>query len=779
MSVYLRQHQPSISGDFYRAILPKKINQLQLAFMIIESNQSNLSGWLHIAELTQNLSEKAVLYGCKACSKLSLEICLISQKMYTNVENFTNTEKNKLNNLLDDLKMIEQANVQNQGLNQDRDLAFFNNESSFLQNAINQHAIITLTDADGIIMYANNKFCEISGYKIDEIMGQNHRLLKSGLHSEDFYQDLWDTISSGKVWQGEITNQKKNGELYDVSTTIVPELDNHGIPQKYLSIRTDITETKKLQRKVAQQSDKLSLALMATDSLMWEWKIETKNEFLNSSSVLEKKRKRDTWLNRVHPDDLDKVFIELNKHIESNEPTFTSEHRVKNGRGGWDLVEANGKISQRNNAGTATYMIGTSQVINDRKALEIKQHKLQGQLLQAEKMESIGHLTAGIAHDFNNMLGTILGYSDLGLSLIKQNKNLHKLEKYLEMILSSGNRAKELITQMLVFSRLRNFSENGPPPIIEVQPVIKEVAQLLSSSIPSTIQVNFEFEGEKLKTKIEPVQLHQLIFNLTINARDSIAKYGQIDIQVSQQKLSSNCNSCHSPIKGEYVSISVNDTGSGIPSNLLSNIFEPFFTTKEVGKGTGMGLSVVHGIVHSLKGHITVSNGADCGTSFSIHLPIEKSSISQQQQKERCDSEKSILNTSDSAPLVGLLIMIVDDETSITNMLGELLSMYGAQVLTHTQPMEALDCFERDPQKFDLVITDEIMPELSGVDMAKAMLEIRPSLPVLLCSGHNEDIDSSTALENGLTGFMSKPIDIPDLLTWIHKQTTRLPSFIR
>lgn len=506
----------------------------------------------------------------------------------------------------------------------------------FMLNALDEHAIVTVTDLNGCIAYANSKFAEISGYSMQEVLGKTHRIVKSGGHPSSLYEEMWSTISSGKVWHGTLTNRAKNGSLYDVYTTIIPELNSDGLPKRYLSIRTDVTAIR---------------------------------------------------------------------------------------------------------------------------SLEQQKQSLQEQLLNAAKMESIGHLTSGIAHDFNNLLGGMLGYAELGGEVLSRINGTDKLKHYLAQIAAAGNRAKELINQMLIFSRVHPDSEEVPVTLL--QPVLKEVINLLRSSITSTIELNYHVEDKDLRARIHPVQLHQILMNLAINARDAIGEYGRIDVRLSRRSISGTCDSCHGNFGGDdYVQLCLKDTGEGIAEHLRTKIFDPFFTTKEVGKGTGMGLSVVHGIVHKLGGHISLEV-SDSGTIFRILLPAVTSDA-------KAESHNHKFMT-DAGVLCGLRIMVVDDERAISSMLQELLSIHGAEVAVYNHPLKALEAFMCNPQDIDRVITDEAMLDISGLDMAKTMLDTKPDLPILLCTGYSEHVNEKIARQEGIAGFMRKPLEIAKLLQWLHK----------
>lgn len=393
--------------------------------------------------------------------------------------------------------------------------------------------------------------------------------------------------------------------------------------------------------------------------------------------------------------------------------------------------------------------------ISERKQREKEADDLREQLAQATKMESIGQLTAGIAHDFNNMLGAMMGYSELTQHVL-ENGNITAASRYQEKILKAVNRAKELIAQMLTFSRVSAAVDTGTTtPVIVLSFVVKEVVALLRSSIPSTIDLAYKVEDEELKARIQPVHLHQILLNLGVNARDSLGEYGKIDISLSKQHFENTlCDACKMTHSGNYAQITVKDSGSSIPVHILNKIFDPFFTTKGVGKGTGMGLSVVHGLVHALGGHIQVESSSTNGTAFNILLPLETAEA----------SSHVITGTKQTANIKGARIMVVDDEEDLSAMLNELLSAHGANVVSFTDSKFALEFFIQHGDNIDLVITDETMPGLSGMHLAEHMLKLQPKLPIILCTGYSEHASPEAVTNIGISAYFRKPIIQNDLL---------------
>jgi PAS domain S-box-containing protein len=407
--------------------------------------------------------------------------------------------------------------------------------------------------------------------------------------------------------------------------------------------------------------------------------------------------------------------------------------------------------------------------ITERKLAETEAKNLRDQLLQATKMEAMGQLTAGIAHDFNNMLGAILGYAELTQHALSTGK-LKDTDSYLAAILKAGNRAKELISNMLAFSR-KSVRAAEDLPVILLAPVVAEVTTLLRSSIPSTIALTYQpaTDANNLKAAINAIHLHQIIVNLCINARDAIGEYGKIEIGLANHHIDNMvCDSCKKPFSGDYALLTVRDTGKGIADETLSKIFDPFFTTKGVGKGSGMGLSVVHGLVHAVGGHIRIESDKQ-GCTASILLPL----ASTQTTETHANHNKL---PAPANVLAGAQLMLVDDEPEMGEMLRDLLTLHGAQIRLFVNPVDALAYFAANPQRFDLVITDETMPGMTGMHLAQKILAINPGLPIILFTGYSQHANRETVTDIGISGFFYKPVKTGELLEKITQLLQKKPS---
>ena len=386
-----------------------------------------------------------------------------------------------------------------------------------------------------------------------------------------------------------------------------------------------------------------------------------------------------------------------------------------------------------------------------------EQKQLEGQLRQAQKMEAIGTLAGGIAHDFNNILTPILGYAEMTLDTIpKENPAVSEIHE----VLKAANRAKDLVKQILTFSR-QTEKEMQP---LNIQFVIKEALKLLRASIPTTIEIRQNIDKECAAVLADPTQVHQITMNLCTNAYHAMRDKGGImsvslrQVELRQPDLQ---NKLTLPT-GEYIMLEVSDTGQGMDKIMVDKIFDPYFTTKAKGEGTGLGLSVVLGIVKSLHGEITVYSELEQGTSIHIYLPA----IESEPQQARGATDTIL-------PCGHERILVLDDEEIIVDMERQMLASLGYQVTVFADSEEALATFHSDPESFDLIITDMTMPKITGADLAKEILLIRPELPIIMCTGFSELISEDKAKAIGIREFIMKPILKKDLAILVRKALDR------
>ncbi len=405
--------------------------------------------------------------------------------------------------------------------------------------------------------------------------------------------------------------------------------------------------------------------------------------------------------------------------------------------------------------GDEIVQLGITRDVTQERASNEERIRLEEQLRQAQKMESIGTLAGGIAHDFNNILSAIFGYTELAINEIdKPDRAL----KYLKEVVSGANRAKDLVTQILTFSRK---TEQQLMPL-RVELIVKEALKLLRSSIPTTIEIKMNIAQDCPTVMADPTHIHQIVMNLCTNAYHAMKDSGG-ELRVSLEPVVFDEYSTDSNLplglgSGSYIRLEVGDSGGGIPESVIRKIFEPYFTTKEKGEGTGLGLAVVHGIVTGLHGHISVESSAGRGTTFTVYLPTLN-------ETEALPPEERTQVT----PTGDEHILFVDDDETLVRMTTTLLERRGYKVTALTSSLEALHSFQETPDAFDLVITDMTMPKLTGIDLAKQMFALCPDLPIILCSGFSDLVNEEQARALGINEYIMKPVAQGDFLETVRK----------
>ncbi len=470
---------------------------------------------------------------------------------------------------------------------------------------------IMITSPDGTIQYVNPAFERLSGYTRAEALGRTPNILRSGRMDDAFYQALWATLNSGRVWQGRFINKTKSGQLLEQEATISSIRDDRDNIINFVSVARDVT------------------------------------------------------------------------------------HEVE----------------------------------------------LEAQLRQAQKMEAIGTLAGGIAHDFNNMLSPILGYAELALTEVEHGSELWYS---LNEIFNAGKRASGLVKQILAFSR-RSEQERK---LLQLETIVKECTQLLRGSLPSTISIRLDLQ-DCPAVIADPTQMHQVVMNLGTNAYHAMREGGgvlTVRLQPVHVTLDSPMLGSDLPV-GAYVQMSIGDTGLGMSEETMERIFEPYFTTKKVGEGTGLGLATVHGIVKGHKGHILVDSRPGHGTEFKVFIPM--ATPIDELNRDALPRNRAWHGTE--------RILLVDDEPAIVAMLTRGLQSMGYRVEGHTDSVKALSALTERPDQYDILISDQTMPRLTGLELARHALQLRPEFPVILATGFSDTVNEQIALEVGVRQFLLKP----------------------
>ncbi len=393
-------------------------------------------------------------------------------------------------------------------------------------------------------------------------------------------------------------------------------------------------------------------------------------------------------------------------------------------------------------------MLGTLRDFTAQKAAERERITLEQQLQQAQKMEALGQLAGGIAHDFNNILASMIGYADLAL-MPDARITEQKRRGYLEQVIDAGQRARDLIAQLLSFSRTNRDHALQ----VELGEEIQQALKMLRAAIPTTIDIAYAGREEQLPAVlIDPVHLQQVLINLIVNAREAIDGVGRITISMQSGIASGICASCHATFGGRWVGFEVADTGCGIELGMLPRMFDRFVTSREPGQGTGIGLAVVHSIVHEYGGHLVVDSVPHAGTRFRILLPPSDAAT-----HPESPSARAALGPMDARGRV----LVVDDEASVGNMIAEALRFSGLEVLLFNDAADALACIEDAPGELDLIITDQTMPRMSGLELAARVKALPIAIPLLLVTGYQDTVRSRAV---GVDRILLKPFNVLDLL---------------
>jgi PAS domain S-box-containing protein len=519
----------------------------------------------------------------------------------------------------------------------------------------------------------------------------------------------------------------------------------------------DITDLVEAQEKLRRSEEMYRLLAENVTDVIWTADLNLSFTYVSPSSERVSGWSPSEWMSLplqtfLTPASLETAARLLREEIDGPVPArgdgprvTTTEHELyrKNGSTGW--YEVSSQLI-RDGDGKPVSIIGVTRDIAERKAAEEANSRLERQLRQAQKMEAVGTLAGGIAHDFNNILFAVIGYADLCLQDTLDEESRWNLSQ----ILSACSRAKALVNQILAFSR-QVEQERRP---FDVVPLAKEAVKFLRSSLPATIDLSLDADVTNSVILGDATQIHQVLMNLCTNAAHAMRGSGgrlriRIDNAVPPAGLLPDEKG---GIRPEGVlHLGVSDTGQGIEPAQLNRIFDPFFTTKAPGEGTGLGLSVVYGIVKSLGGAVGVDSSPGRGSTFDIYLP---SAAARGQEPER---------PVEPIPSGTETVLFVDDEGRLVEVMGQVLSALGYRVTSVRESRKALNLFRESPERFDLVITDMTMPDMTGAELAREILRLRPDTPIILCTGYSELIGEEEALKMGIRRFLMKPLFMGDV----------------
>ena len=549
----------------------------------------------------------------------------------------------------------------------------------------------------------------------------------------------------GRVWktgisEGFSAKEYKDGRLVKWYENFVYRLPTGEI----VAVFDDVTDREQAQRILRASEERLRLILEAAMDGIWLTDIDGKLLEVNQTYCQMSGYSREELLG-MKISDLEAREAEAGVNKFFNTPLIRDQNRFESKHIRKDASIFDVEISVRYKKGEEQRCIVFLRDITEQKRIAEK-------LQQAQKMESIGNLAGGIAHDFNNILFPVMGMSEL---LIEDLPHGSVERENVEEIFKAGKRGSALVKQILAFSRQ---SEHQMAPI-RVQNILKEVLKLSRSTIPSDIKIKQEIQTDCGLIMADSTQIHQVVMNLVTNAFHAVEENGGEIFVSLKEKLLQISDLFDSNLKpGYHAALSISDTGKGISPEILDKIFDPYFTTKEQGKGTGLGLAVVHGIVQEHRGQIKVNTEIGKGTSFNVYIPL----------MDKRDTYETIEGRADH-PAGNERILLVDDEESIAKLEKLMLERLGYQVTIRNSSPDALQTLKFSAESFDLVITDMTMPNMTGDKLAKEMIALRPDLPIIICTGFSERINQEKAEAFGIKGFLMKPVVKSDLAQMVRK----------
>ena len=509
------------------------------------------------------------------------------------------------------------------------------------------------------------------------------------------------------------------------------------------------------ERALRDSEERYALALEGANEGHWDWHTTTDRFFLSPRMKTLQGQPADSevttrsdWLSRIviHPDDKLLADAAIRDHLEGRTPRFECVYRTRQPDGTWCWLLSRGQCL-RDEAGKPVRFLGSAIDVTAEKQAQMDKERLEAQLRQSQKMEAIGTLAGGIAHDFNNILGAILGYGELAHQHAGEGS---AVRRYLDSVMHAAGRAKMLVDRILGFSR-SGLGERVP---VNIQFVVEETLELLEASLPEDIRLEKRLDAGDAAVIGDATQLHQVAMNLCTNAMQAMARGGgTLTVVLEQLELTQTRTTSRGVLAPHrYVRLVVADTGKGIPRAVIDRIFDPFFTTKGVGEGTGLGLSLVHGIVSDLGGGIDVVSELGTGTQFEIWLPVAGET-----------HKPTVEETRELPSANGEIVMIVDDEQPLVALTEEMLARFGYEPVGFDSSAAALRAFQAQPQRFDVILTDEAMPELAGTDLAREIRQLRPDVPIILMSGYGGPQLTARAVGCGVSEVLRKPLQSREL----------------
>jgi len=600
--------------------------------------------------------------------------------------------------------------------------------------------LVFIINLDAKFEYLNPEFEKITGYHSQDFIGHPFTEILAPEYVKSTVDRFKRGLSDETIPVYEVEILHKDGKTVPVELKVTSLLDDAGNAIGRIGLARDIRDRKQAEEALRESEEKYRSMMEAMNDPVSICSSDFKIEYMNSAMI-----------KRIDRDATGESCFRAIHGLDDKCP-WCQPHKTQNG----DHFTTN-IVSPKDNR---SYLVSNSPIFHGDGSISqmtifrdtTDLNKIEAQLQQAQKMEAIGTLAGGIAHDFNNILFPMFGYLEMMLEDVPEDNPLHG---HLAEVFNGAKRARDLVQQILTFSRQKDH-ELKP---LKIHSVIKEALKLIKSSLPSTIEIIENIKTDCGLVIADTTRIHQIVMNLCTNAFHAMEEMGgKLTVNLKKVELATEDLKDPSMISGLHVCLTIADTGQGMEQRVIDRIFDPYFTTKKEGKGTGLGLAVVHGIVKSHGGHISVYSEPGKGTEFKVYLPV----IKEKKETSKVETDTPIQNGDER-------ILLVDDQDIIVQIEKQMLERLGYDVTAQTSSTDALEAFRMQPDKFDLVITDLTMPNMTGDKLAIELIKIRFEIPVILCTGFSEMMSKEKAESLGIKGFLIKPVVLKDLSSMIRE----------
>lgn len=641
------------------------------------------------------------------------------------------------------------------------ELALRDSERELRQITDNIQGTISRVGRDLRYLHVNRWYEKVFGVRMEDAVGRSMpEVLGEELfnHAKPYIERVLSgetvTFDSGFMMRG---------TLHQSLTTFIPDYAVDGGVAGFFVVGLDVSHLKTVEAALRDSQERMQFALEATSDGVWDWSVAARTVYYSPQWARllgyapgEVDESVSFFLGLVHPDDLARVMTETQQHLDGLTAVKVGEVRLRTKTGEYRWFLDRGKVVARDAQGSALRMVGTISDITERKRNEMERDRLEAQLRQAHKMESIGRLAGGVAHDFNNMLGVILGHTDLALTSVSRGVLATDVTADLRAIHDAAMRSAGIVRQLLAFARQQQVTLET----LDINERVQGMLGLLPRLLGEDIRVETTLQESLWSIRIDRSQVDQILTNLCVNARHAISNVGVITIGTENCEVDASfCSTRADARPGDYVRLTVQDNGCGMDADTLSHIFEPFFTTNETGEGVGLGLATVFGIVTQHHGFIDVTSLVGHGSTFALYFPRYHGPVSPATPAPSVRPSTAAHET----------LLLVEDEPALLRIARRMLEGEGYQVLAAASPDEALEIAQTHPSPIDVLVTDVIMPSMNGRDLTACVQRFRPTIVSVYMSGYPADVIASQGgLETGVF-FVQKPFAIATLLKTVRE----------